>query len=70
MKINHINLTITDVQMAKLFMGTYFGLTRLARTTDEATLVGLRDEGGFVLTLLQSKNNQEPVYPETFHIGF
>ena len=70
MKINHINLTVTDAQAARHFLEKYFGLISIDGTTDSATHVGLQDEGGILLTLMQGKKSSEIVYPQTFHIGF
>ncbi len=70
MKINHINLTVADAQAARHFLEKYFGLQSMEGTTDDATFVGLQDENGFVLTLMQSKENAKIEYPLTFHIGF
>ena len=39
-------------------------------TTDDSTFVGLKDESGFLLTLMQGKKDAELKYPKTFHIGF
>jgi catechol 2,3-dioxygenase-like lactoylglutathione lyase family enzyme len=70
MTINHINLTVTDAQAARLFLEKYFGLTSIDGTTDDSSFVGLKDESGFLLTLMQSKKDSEIKYPKTFHIGF
>jgi catechol 2,3-dioxygenase-like lactoylglutathione lyase family enzyme len=70
MKVNHINLLVTDAQAARQFFEKYFGLTSIEGTTDEATFVGLKDETGFLLSLMQNKKDTEIKYPATFHIGF
>ncbi|HTF05531.1 MAG TPA: VOC family protein [Bacteroidia bacterium] len=70
MKVNHVNLTVTDAQAARHFFEKYFGLNSMEGTTDTATHVGLQDENGFVLTLMQGKPDSEIKYPPTFHIGF
>lgn len=67
MKINHINLTVTDAQASRHFFEKYFGFTCIEGTTDDATHVGLDDNEGMLLTLMQGK---EIKYPKTFHIGF
>lgn len=68
MKINHLNLTVNDAQAARRFLEKYFDLKSMEGTTDDATFVGMLDEDGFVLTLMQRKI---PVnYPDTFHFGF
>lgn len=70
MNINHINLTVTDAQAARHFLETYFGMKSMDGTTDHATFVGMQDENGFVLTLMQGKKDAVVSYPQTFHIGF
>lgn len=69
MKINHINLTVTDAQAARRYLEKYFGFKSMEGTTDDAKFVGLHGEDGFVLTLMQGKAG-EISYPATFHIGF
>jgi len=69
MKLNHVNLTVTDVPAAKHFLETYFGLASAETggdARDDAFDV-LFDDNGLVLTLM--KGNQAD-YPKTFHIGF
>ena len=53
MNVNHVNLTVTDAQAARRFFERYFGLVAMDGTTDAARFIGLRDEAGFVLTLMQ-----------------
>jgi lactoylglutathione lyase len=66
-KLNHVNLTVDDVQAARAFLETYFGLRTLAeRGRNFATLM---DDDGFVLTLVGGGRSAVR-YPKTFHIGF
>ncbi|ANY74793.1 glyoxalase [Paenibacillus ihbetae] len=65
MKLNHVNLTVTDVAAAKHFLQTYFGL-KIGGERGEA-FAALFDDDGLVLTLMKSA---EVHYPKTFHIGF
>ncbi|MFZ4450904.1 VOC family protein [Salibacterium aidingense] len=65
MKLHHLNLTVTDVQAAKDFLETYFGLT--GGSDREAGFDVVFDDDGFVLTLMKGR---EVHYPKTFHIGF
>lgn len=65
MKLNHLNLTVTNVADARKFLETYFGLTCEASRGD--SFAAMFDDDGFVLTLM--KGNQVH-YPRTFHIGF
>ncbi|MGG1575212.1 VOC family protein [Fictibacillus sp. NRS-1165] len=65
MKLNHLNLTVTDVSAARGFLEKYFGLTcRASRGNGFAVLF---DDDGFVFTLMKGNDVQ---YPKTFHIGF
>lgn len=67
MKLNHINLTVTDVGAAAAFLEKYFGLQNHGGNKGFAALM---DEAGMVLTLMKSGRKTEVTYPDTFHIGF
>jgi len=69
MKLNHLNLTVTDVPEAYKFLETYFGMKGGACNKNIAFL---SDENGIVLTLASMKlgGESEVKYPVTFHIGF
>ena len=67
MKLNHLNLTVTDVQAATEFLEKYFGLQRMGGS---AGMAFLSDDDGFVLTLMRSGKMTEVAYPGNFHIGF
>ena len=66
MKLNHLNLTVTDVAETRKLFETYFGFTGFKEVGNEkfALLFG---EDGFVLNLM---SGAQVSYPETFHIGF
>ncbi len=66
MKVNHLNLTVTDVVAAREFMETYFGLRSMG---GNAGMSFLTDEDGFVLSLMKGKAAAVS-YPGTFHLGF
>ena len=66
MKVNHLNLTVTDVVAARDFMEKYFGLRRMG---GNAGMSFLTDDDGFVLTLMKGKA-KGVAYPGTFHVGF
>ena len=70
MKINHINLTVNNVEAARHFLEKYFGLVSIAGTKNEDTFIGMHDEDGFTLTLMEVKKESQVSYPKTFHIGF
>ena len=65
MKLNHLNLTVTDVAAAADFLEKYFGLRR-APGGNKAFLA-LFDDDNLVLTLMKAGQVE---YPRTFHIGF
>lgn len=66
-KLNHLNLTVTDVPVARDFLERYFGLRRMG---GNAGMAFLTDDGGFVLTLMKAGKATEVAYPGTFHVGF
>jgi lactoylglutathione lyase len=67
MRLNHVNLTVTDVAAAARFLESYFGLRAGG---GNAGMAFLTDEDGFVLTLMKARRSDPPAYPSTFHIGF
>lgn len=69
MKLNHLNLTVTDVAAAKKFLETYFGLHGHEAGGSKNFDV-LFDDDGLVLTLMKAGRGQEVKYPGHFHIGF
>jgi lactoylglutathione lyase len=70
MKLNHLNLTVKDASETAAFLEKYFGLRGEAGVEQKKTFAVLRDDNGMVLTLIRASRDTEPVYPETFHIGF
>ncbi|GAB2559268.1 VOC family protein [Gracilibacillus alcaliphilus] len=65
MKLNHINLAVTDVNETREFLETYCNLqTRNIHKDSFAILV---DEDRLLLALTKSKHVS---YPNSFHIGF
>jgi catechol 2,3-dioxygenase-like lactoylglutathione lyase family enzyme len=71
MKLNHINLVVTNVAEAIHFFETYFKFTCLAVKGDNLIAV-LKNDDGFELVLMSSSMNKKESldYPENFHIGF
>ncbi|ANE86724.1 MULTISPECIES: VOC family protein [Bacillus] len=65
MGIKHLNLTVTDVTAAREFLEKYFGL--ICSGTRGNGFAVMRDNDGFILTLMKGKEVQ---YPKTFHVGF
>jgi lactoylglutathione lyase len=67
--LNHLNLTVTDVQETYKFLETYFGMEGKGGSNNIAFLT---DENGMILTLTSMKLGKETEvkYPASFHIGF
>lgn len=65
MKLNHLNLSVTDVPAAADFLEKYFGLHK--QPSDRKGFCVLFDADRLVLTLMKTAN---VAYPSTFHIGF
>jgi lactoylglutathione lyase len=70
MKLNHLNLTVTDAAETAQFLENYFGLRRMEGVDPKTTFAMLRDDGGMVLTLIRASRDTAVEYPATFHIGF
>jgi catechol 2,3-dioxygenase-like lactoylglutathione lyase family enzyme len=70
MKLNHLNLTVTDVQEATTFLVKYFGMRDMGGNKGMGFLTDDDDEWGFVLTLTKAGEETQGRYPGTFHIGF
>src|SRR5215218_8458084 len=67
MKLNHINLTVTDVLAARDFLMKYFELQDMG---GNAGMSFVSDGDGFVLTLMKAGKSVTVDYPGSFHIGF
>jgi lactoylglutathione lyase len=70
MKLNHLNLTVTDVGAAKTFLETYFGLQCEGSVGERKNFAVLFDDSGLVLTLMKTGAAADVKYPGFFHIGF
>jgi lactoylglutathione lyase len=69
MRLNHLNLTVTDVVETQNFLEKYFGMRRGGGNKNIALLT---DDAGMLLTLTSAKvgGEDEVRYPASFHIGF
>lgn len=67
MKLNHIDLFVTDVQRTAAFFIEHFGLMHRANPKSPAIAV-MGDGAGFVLVLQRAKEGVS--YPKGFHVGF
>jgi catechol 2,3-dioxygenase-like lactoylglutathione lyase family enzyme len=71
MKLNHLNLTVTNLPAAAEFLEKYFGLRKMGEAPGMAFLSDAdADDAGFVLTLMKAGTTTSVSYPKTFHIGF
>jgi catechol 2,3-dioxygenase-like lactoylglutathione lyase family enzyme len=68
LKLNHLDLQVSDVQASVLFFERSFGLALQSSRASPALAV-LSDGEGFTLVLQRRKNDDER-YPEGFHFGF
>jgi catechol 2,3-dioxygenase-like lactoylglutathione lyase family enzyme len=68
MKLNHINLVVTNVEEANHFFETYFNF-KCTETKGNNIVSGLKGEDSFTLVIMANKNG-EATYPDAFHIGF
>lgn len=71
MKLNHINLLVTDVTTSISFFEQYFNFKCLEIKGDNLLAV-LQGSDGFTLVLMASSLNRKgnTSYPDAFHIGF
>src|SRR5437660_1645659 len=69
MRLNHLNLTVTDVPATHAFLKTYFGLHDAGGNNNIAFLT---DDNGLFLSLTSMKVGRETEvrYPAAFHVGF
>ncbi len=70
MKLNHLNLTVTNPVETHAFLAKYFGMKSLGKPNSNMSF--LTDENDMVLSLTHMKigKEKEVRYPTTFHIGF
>lgn len=70
MRLNHINLVVTDVAKAIRLFEQHLGFTCLENRKDAVGV--MRNEENFILIFWSSKLNKTTTvsYPENFHIGF
>jgi lactoylglutathione lyase len=70
MKLNHLNLTVTDPVETQEFLIKYFALK--PRGKGNHNMAFLSDDNGIVLSLMNPKvgRESEVKYPATFHVGF
>jgi lactoylglutathione lyase len=65
MTLNHITLSVPEIEPTKAFLEKYFSLQDNGHS--RANIAFLTDDKGLILTLIKAK---DAVYPAFFHIGF
>jgi catechol 2,3-dioxygenase-like lactoylglutathione lyase family enzyme len=68
MKLNHVDLQVSDVDRAREFFESLFDFRCVFQR--RAELAMLEDESGFSLGVSNLFNSALPPYPPDFHIGF
>jgi catechol 2,3-dioxygenase-like lactoylglutathione lyase family enzyme len=68
MKLNHIDLQVSDVAPAREFFEKFFDFH--CEYSREGEIAILKDESGFSLGVSNLFNSPPPDYPPDFHIGF
>ena len=70
MKLNHLNLTVSNVPDAHHFLEKYFGLKGYNGMEPREGISFMSDDSGMLLALFRSAKGTEAKYPAGFHIGF
>ncbi|HET7558494.1 MAG TPA: VOC family protein [Limnochordia bacterium] len=68
MKLNHLDLQVSDVDRARAFFETHFGFRCTYRRQNQIAI--LEDDYGFAFGVSNLFNSPAPVYPPDFHVGF
>ncbi|MBB6108939.1 VOC family protein [Mucilaginibacter lappiensis] len=71
MKLNHINLPVTDVAASIIFFEQYFNF-KCVEIKGDNLLAVLQGSDSFTLVLMANSFNRKgnSAYPDAFHIGF
>ena len=68
MRLRHIDLQVSDVDVARTFFETFFGLRCSYQRKKQIAF--FEDETGFEFAVSNLFNSPPPGYPPDFHIGF
>jgi lactoylglutathione lyase len=70
MKVNHLNLSVSNPVETQEFLFKYFGLKPRGKANQRMAI--LSDDNGMVLTLMNMNPGKESEvhYPASFHVGF
>ena len=69
MRLNHINLPVSDLGGSRAFIERYFGFRYVGGSNDGPIAV-LMDESESIVTLSNFNDADTVKYPGAFHIGF
>jgi catechol 2,3-dioxygenase-like lactoylglutathione lyase family enzyme len=67
-KLNHVDLQVSDVDVAREFFEKVFGLRCTYQRATQIAL--LEDDAGFSLGVSNLRGSPPSVYPPDFHVGF
>jgi catechol 2,3-dioxygenase-like lactoylglutathione lyase family enzyme len=68
MKLNHIDLQVSDVSRARRFFEDNFGFRCTFQRREELAI--MEDDDGLAFGVSNLFNSPPPAYPRDFHIGF
>jgi lactoylglutathione lyase len=68
LRLNHVDLQVSDVDAARKFFETIFGLSCTYQRQKQIAF--FEDQTGFEFAVSNLFNSPPPVYPPDFHIGF
>jgi catechol 2,3-dioxygenase-like lactoylglutathione lyase family enzyme len=69
LKLNHVNLTVSDVRGLSDFFERGFGFT-VTEQRGNGRFAVLEGMDGFILILMYGKDGAHTSYPALFHLGF
>jgi lactoylglutathione lyase len=69
-KLNHLNLTVSNVPDAHKFLEKYFGLKGYNGMEPRDGMSFMSDDSGMLLALFRAGKGTDAKYPAGFHIGF
>jgi len=70
MKLNHLNLTVSNVPETCHFLEKHFAFKRFGGREPNEAMGFLSDDNGMVLALFRAAIGAELKYPPGFHVGF
>jgi catechol 2,3-dioxygenase-like lactoylglutathione lyase family enzyme len=70
MKLNHLNVTVSNVPETHRFLEKHFALKSYGGRDPGEAMSFLSDDNGMVLALTRAARGTEVQYPPGFHVGF